>query len=100
MARLPRATRCWWPTSRRAGPTPRWAVWEAVRADLGQSPVVSIVTPQTVASALQRMQRAPNTRVDTAVARDIARREGIKAVVGGDIHSVGSGFIVTLRLVS
>src|SRR5581483_9618173 len=31
-------------------------VAEAVRADLGQSPVVSVVTPQTIAAALQRMQ--------------------------------------------
>jgi tetratricopeptide (TPR) repeat protein len=75
-------------------------VAEAVRADLGQSPVVSVVTPQTVAAALQRMQRASNTRVDTALAREIARREGIKAIVGGDIHGVGSGFIVTMKLVS
>ena len=59
---------------------------EAVRADLGQSPVVSVVTPQTVAARLQRMQRAPNTRIDTAVARDMAKREGVKAIVDGDVH--------------
>ncbi|HEY4129080.1 MAG TPA: hypothetical protein VGM50_00575, partial [Gemmatimonadaceae bacterium] len=75
-------------------------VAEAVRADLGQSPVVSVVSTQTVSAALQRMQRAPNARVDTALARDIAKREGIKAIVGGDVHSVGNGFIVTMRLVS
>jgi eukaryotic-like serine/threonine-protein kinase len=74
---------------------------EAVRADLGQSPVLSIVTPQTVAATLQRMQLAPNTRVDTGVARQIAAREGIKAIVAGDVHSLpGGGFIVTMRLVS
>jgi tetratricopeptide (TPR) repeat protein len=77
------------------------AASEAVRADLGQSPIVSIVTPQTVAGALQRMQRAPGTRVDTGVARAIAQREGIKAIVSGDIHAVTSGgFLVTMRLAS
>jgi tetratricopeptide (TPR) repeat protein len=76
------------------------AASEAVRADLGQSPVVSVVTPQTTAEALQRMQRAPGTRVDTAVAREIARREGIKAIVSGDIHAVtGGGFLETMRRV-
>jgi TolB-like protein len=74
---------------------------EAVRADLGQSPVLSVVTPQTVAATLQRMQLAPNARVDTGVARQIAAREGIKAIVAGDVHSLaGGGFIVTVRLVS
>jgi eukaryotic-like serine/threonine-protein kinase len=76
-------------------------VSEAVRADLGQSPIVSVVTPQTVAAALERMQRPSNTRVDTAVARQVALREGVKAVVSGDILSLtGGGFVVTMRLVS
>ena len=74
---------------------------EAVRADLGQSPNLSVVTPQTVSATLQRMQLAPDARVDTAVARQIAARAGIKAIVAGDVHSLaGGGFIVTMRLVS
>src|SRR5262249_18006552 len=67
----------------------------------GQSPIVQLVTPQTVAAALQRMQRPPNTRIDTAVAREVALREGVKAIVAGDVHSLaGGGFVVTMRLVS
>lgn len=74
---------------------------EAVRADLGQSPVVSVVTPQTVAAVLQRMQRAPDTRIDTSLAREVAKREGVKAVVGGDVHTLpGGGFVITMKLVS
>ncbi len=73
---------------------------EAVRADLGQSPVISIITPQAVAADLQLMQRAANTRIDSAVARVVARREGAKAIVTGDVHSLASGgFVVTMRLV-
>ncbi|HEV8449682.1 MAG TPA: protein kinase [Gemmatimonadaceae bacterium] len=75
-------------------------VAEAVRADLGQSPVISVVSAQAVAADLQLMQQAPNTRVDTAVARIIARREGAKAIVTGDVHSLANGgFVVTMRLV-
>jgi hypothetical protein len=75
-------------------------VAEAVRADLGQSPVISLVTPQTVAADLQLMKRSADTHVDTAVARVIARREGAKAIVTGDVHSLASGgFVVTMRLV-
>jgi len=73
---------------------------EAVRADLGQSPVISIITPQAVAADLQLMQRAANTRIDSAVARVVARREGAKAIVTGDVHSLANGgFVVTMRLV-
>ncbi|HXD49654.1 MAG TPA: protein kinase [Gemmatimonadaceae bacterium] len=76
-------------------------VSEAVRADLGQSPIVSVVTAQTEAAALQRMQLAADTHVDTAVARQLARREGIKAFVAGDVHAMaGGGFVITMRLVS
>jgi len=76
-------------------------VSEAVRADLGQSPIISVVTPQTVAAALERMQRPPDARVDTDVARQVAMREGVKAIVAGDVHSLtGGGFVVTMRLVS
>jgi tetratricopeptide (TPR) repeat protein len=88
-------------TSTGADTTLGSVVSEAVRADLGQSPIVSVVTPQTVAAALQRMQRPQNTRVDTGVARQVALREGVKAIVGGDVHSLaGGGYVVTMRLVS
>ncbi|MEO7084856.1 MAG: protein kinase [Gemmatimonadaceae bacterium] len=76
-------------------------VSEAVRADLGQSPIVQLVTPQTVAAVLQRMQLPASTRVDTSVARQLAKREGVKAIVSGDVHSLaGGGFVVTMRLAS
>jgi tetratricopeptide (TPR) repeat protein len=53
-----------------------------------------------VAADVQLMQRAANTRIDTAVARIVARREGAKAIVTGDVHSLtNGGFVVTMRLV-
>ena len=76
-------------------------VSEAVRADLEQSSVVSVVTPQIVTSTLQLMRQPPNTRLDTALARQVALREGAKAMVSGNIQPIpGGGFIVTMRLVS
>jgi tetratricopeptide (TPR) repeat protein len=75
-------------------------VTEAVRTDLGQSPVVSIVSASTVSAALSRMQRPPATRIDLPLARDIAAREGIKAVVDGDITSLAGGYVLTIRLVT
>ena len=74
-------------------------VSEAVRTDLAQSAVVSIVSPSDVAGALVRMQRPETTHVDVATAREIAAREGIKGIVDGDVAALGGGFVVTLRLV-
>ncbi len=75
-------------------------VTEAVRTDLGQSPVVSIVPASTVSGALSRMLRPPTTRIDLPLAREIATREGIKGVVDGDITSLAGGYVITIRLVT
>ena len=75
-------------------------VTEAVRTNLGQSRVISILPPVAIASALQRMQRPPATRLDLPLAREIAAREGVKAIVDGSIRTLGDSYIVSLRLVS
>src|SRR4029078_13219784 len=55
---------------------------EAVRTELGQSKVLTVLSPTAVAGALQRMQRAPSTPVDLALALVVARREGAEAIAG------------------
>jgi eukaryotic-like serine/threonine-protein kinase len=75
-------------------------VTEAVRTDLGQSSTISLVSHSAVSSALQRMQRPDSSRLDVALARELAQREGLGAVVDGDIRPVGSGFVLTLRLIA
>ena len=73
---------------------------EAVRADLGQSKVVSLVAPAAVAAALQRMQRPASARFELTLAREMAQRDGIKGIVDGDITPLGTGYALSLRLVS
>jgi serine/threonine-protein kinase len=51
---------------------------EAFRIDLAQSPVVTLVSPVQVAEVLARMERLGTARLDPALAREIAIREGIK----------------------
>jgi tetratricopeptide (TPR) repeat protein len=75
-------------------------VTEAVRADLSQSGAISLVQPVTVQAALLRMRRPVNARVDLATAREIAAREGIKAIVDGEITPLGAGYVVSVSLVS
>jgi tetratricopeptide (TPR) repeat protein len=73
---------------------------EALRVDLSQSDIVRLVNPRTVEGALRRMQVSEGTRVDEATAREIAEREGIAAVVGGEILSGGGSYVITAHLVS
>jgi len=75
-------------------------VTEAVRTNLGQSNVVSIMPPTAIAAALGRMRRPPSTPVDLALAREIAQREGVKAIVAGDVTPLGAGYVVSVRLVA
>ena len=74
-------------------------VSDAVRAGLSGSTAFTLVSPAAISAALERMKLAPTTRVDSAVARQIALREGIKAIVDGDVTGVAGGYIVAIRLV-
>ena len=75
-------------------------VSEALRTDLVQSSVVSVVSPTAIAQALQRMQRRTDTRVDSTVARELAEREGIPVIVDGTITPLSAGtYIIVARLI-
>jgi DNA-binding SARP family transcriptional activator/tetratricopeptide (TPR) repeat protein len=76
------------------------ALAEGVRAGLGQSRLVTIVPVSTVRGALERMQRTPGTPLVPAVARELAEREGIKALVEGELTPLRRDFVLTIRLVS
>ncbi|HEV2752129.1 MAG TPA: serine/threonine-protein kinase, partial [Gemmatimonadales bacterium] len=71
---------------------------EALRVDLAQSPVVRLLDAAAITQALGRMGRAPGTRLDLAVARELAQRENAKAVVKGQIDPVGRGYVVSADL--
>jgi hypothetical protein len=75
-------------------------VAEAVRADLVQSSVVSPVPVNAISAARQRMRVAPDRRLDLPLAREVALREGVKAVVDGEVHQLGTSYLVTVRLVA
>ncbi|MBI3981432.1 MAG: protein kinase [Gemmatimonadetes bacterium] len=76
------------------------SITEAFRIDLAQSPVVRLMDQAGVTAVLRRMNREPDSRLDLALAREIAEREGIKAVVTGDIGTIGRGYVVSARLLS
>ena len=75
-------------------------VTEAVRTNLGQSRAISIMPQSAIGGALQRMQRPATSRIDLALAREIAAREGVKVIVDGSVRSIGADYVVSMRLVS
>jgi eukaryotic-like serine/threonine-protein kinase len=75
-------------------------VTDAFRTALGQSQSVSVVQASAVRDVLRRMERPANSRIDFALAREIATREGIKAVMDGNLLGVGGRYVIALRLVS
>jgi len=86
--------------NRTADTTLSQSVTEAFRIDLAQSPVVTVMASSAVGQALERMKRDPHTVVDAATAREVALREGVKAVVAGEISPVGKGFVLSAKLLA
>ena len=76
------------------------AATEAFSIDFSDSRVVRVASPSQVAAALERMELDPTTVVDADVGRELAEREGIPALVTGEITPAGSGYVLSARLVS
>lgn len=75
-------------------------ITEALRVDLAGSEVVRLAEPAFVAEALQRMERPPDTPLDANLARELAAREGIKAVLAGEIGQAGEGYVLSASLLA
>jgi eukaryotic-like serine/threonine-protein kinase len=75
------------------------SVSDALRTELAQSKVVTVVQPSVVRQTLLTMQRAENSPLIAALAQDVAQRAGAKAVITGDVSALGSGYLLKARLV-
>ncbi len=76
------------------------SVTEAFRIDLGQSPVIQLIEARDIAPVLNRMNRDPDSPLDDETALEVAEREGIKAVVAGEIGPVGAGYVISARVLA
>jgi eukaryotic-like serine/threonine-protein kinase len=74
------------------------AITDALRIDLEQSRAVALVSAAFVQGAQQRMGAAHGGRLPEAVALELAQREGLKAVITGDIARVGDSFTINARV--
>ena len=75
-------------------------VTEALRADLAQSTVLRVMPRLATIEALRLMQQPVDAHVDYDLARSIASRERLKAVLDGDIVELGGRYVLSTRLIA
>jgi len=75
-------------------------ITEALRANLTESSALRVVPRVAINETLRLMRRDIATPIDFDVAREIATREGVKAVLDGNIVSLGGRYVVSTRLLS
>ena len=69
---------------------------QALRVQLGQSPVLDIVSQQHLRQSLQYLGRKQDEPITPQIAREIGEREGIKAILTGTIAPLGKAYLITL----
>jgi tetratricopeptide (TPR) repeat protein/tRNA A-37 threonylcarbamoyl transferase component Bud32 len=73
---------------------------EALRTDLDQSASLNVISRRSILEVLELMQRPAGGGVTFELAREIATREGAKAVLDGDIVKLGQSYVVSARLIT
>ena len=86
-------------TNRTSDSTLGSAITEAFRIDLTQSPVLRVAEANEVASTLRLMERDPGLPLSEDIAHGVATRIGAKAILVGDVTPLGSGYVLSARLV-
>jgi len=69
---------------------------QALRVQLGQSPVLDIVSQQHLRQSLQYLDRKQDDPITPQIAREIGEREGVKAILTGTIALLGKDYLITL----
>jgi len=72
----------------------------ALAVALEQSPFLRVFPDDRVRETLRLMQREATDRVTRPIAREVARRERLKALVDGSIGSLGSHYVLALEAVN
>ena len=73
---------------------------QAVAVALGQSPFLNIVSDTRIRDTLRYIGRSPDERVTRDLAREIAQRQGVTALLLGSIASLGVHYVISLEAVS
>ncbi len=79
-------------------PTLAVAVRDLVSGALEQSDIVFPVPREQIEHQLERLGKPPGTRLDSKLARELASRGGVRAVVEGRIGRIGRGYTIAVRV--
>jgi len=69
---------------------------QALTLKLQESPFLNVVPEQRVRETLGFMGRAAEERLTAALAREVCQRQGVKAMMTGQIAGLGSQYVLTL----
>src|SRR5262245_22786153 len=72
----------------------------ALAVALEQSPFLKVFPDDRARDTLRLMERSPDERITRVLARDIARREQLKALIAGSIASLGRNYVIALEAVN
>lgn len=79
-------------------PTLSSVVTEALRIDLATSRAITLADADAVRQAVVRMERNPSEPLTAELAREVAVRDGMKAILSGDVGAAGTGYILSATL--
>jgi len=69
---------------------------QALAVKLEESPYLNVFPEPKVRETLRFMGRSPDERLTSELAQDVCERQAIKAIVTGEIASLGSNYVITL----
>ncbi|HEY0672898.1 MAG TPA: BTAD domain-containing putative transcriptional regulator [Longimicrobiales bacterium] len=76
------------------------AVTVALNIDLAQSTAIRVAAAPHVGAVLARMGQDTVTLLTEQLAREVAVREGLKAVLRGEVVAVGSAYLISAQLIT
>ena len=75
-------------------------VTEAFRVDLIQSSALSVADEAYVAEVLRRMERESAVALTSELAREVAVRDGIEAIIQGEVGRAGEAYVFSASIVA
>jgi len=73
------------------------ALKQALTFELEQSPMLNVVSESHLRQSLSYLDKPPDQAITPSIAREIAEREGDKAVINGTISNIGNQYLITLE---
>ena len=70
---------------------------QALAVKIQESPYLDVVPQDEILETLAFMQLAPEERITQEVGREICQRQGVKAILTGEIAPLGSSYVLTLN---